>query len=330
MAAARVGGDEQHLSCEICTNAYSSTGRRTPQVLRCGHSYCADCIGDLRRHAANNVITCANRCGVATPADQEVQKCYQLTKAVEAKEQQERQQLGLLHKCATAAHSLSPPEVAVVVLMCGLSHAMDTLPNMRSRLHGYLRSSIEGSMVSRLHEMCIAKWINAGSKSLRLIYQSSRDGPSYGDLLRCVGDTKGLVFVIHKPPYTFGAFISAGLQLPDDPTDENIYGCDGWEFSLAGHFSTPKITTMEGSRTMFVAGREGTGNGAKLEIVGFGVWLGLGCEGGAADDMRSCHHFILSDYLPEGYVGVRDEHGLAVFGGSQFFMADEVEVLTVV
>jgi len=82
--------------------------------------------------------------------------------------------LALLHKCATAADSLRPPEVAQVMLMCGLSHAMDTLPNMRSRLHGHLTSLVEGSTVTRLHEMFITKWANAGSKSLRLTYRHGR------------------------------------------------------------------------------------------------------------------------------------------------------------
>jgi len=86
----------------------------------------------------------------------------------------ELQQLALLHKCATAADSLTPPEVAQVMLMCGLSQEMDTLANMRSRLHGYLTSPVEGSTVTRLREMCIAKWANAGSKSLRLTYRHGR------------------------------------------------------------------------------------------------------------------------------------------------------------
>jgi len=34
--------------------------------------------------------------------------------------------------------------------------------------------------------------------------------------------------------------------------------------------------------------------------------------------------------VPVGYEGVRDERGCAVFEGSKYFMADEVDVLAVV
>jgi len=141
-----------------------------------------------------------------------------------------------------------------------------------------------------------------------------------------LGDTKSLVFVVKKRDYLFGVFISAGIQLPDDPTGENMYDCDGGDFSLASHFHTPKIM-MEYSRVVWVAGREGSVDEAKLTI---GRWLWLGHQGGAADDMRSCRQIILRDDVPDGYVGVMNEDGIALLGGSAAFMADEVEVLSVV
>ncbi|CEL98340.1 unnamed protein product [Vitrella brassicaformis CCMP3155] len=298
----------------ICTNGFTSNGKNEPRQLRCGHSFCADCIVDLHRHAANNTIPCPNRCGLATPVlvDVDVPKNYALAAAVERNEQQELQQLTLLHKCATAAHSLTPPEVAQVMQMCGLSHATDTLPNMRSRLHGHLTSSIEGSKVTRLHEMFITK--------------STRDGPSYGDFLRCVGDASGLVFVVIKDKYVFGAFISTSIQLPDDLAGDNRYECDVWHFSLAGHFRQLTKIAAKGRETVNVAGREGlTAAGAKLEI---GGCLDLGCVP-AADDIRSCYQFIHSGDVPEGYMGVRYGFANALFGGSRMFMADNVEVLSV-
>ncbi|CEL98341.1 unnamed protein product [Vitrella brassicaformis CCMP3155] len=301
MAAARGCGDEQHLSCEICTIAYTSTGRRTPQVLRCGHSYCADCVRDLQRRAANNTISCPNRCGVTTPADVDVPKNYPLAAAIEAKEAQERHRMATLYKCATAAYSLSLAE-----------------------------APIESSTLNRMQGIFINKWVGGHTTSLRSLYRSSRDGPSYGDLLRCVGDTSGLVFVIRKDTYVFGAFIRAALELPHYPRGMNEYECDVWYFSLAGHFDTP--TKMEGSRMVGVAGREGTVYGvAKLGIGRrFDRWLWLGYEGGAADDMRRCRHGVPSDDVPGVYVGVRDEYDRALFGCSIDFMADEVEVLTAV
>ncbi|CEL98342.1 unnamed protein product [Vitrella brassicaformis CCMP3155] len=237
---ARGGGDEQHLSCEICTNAYTSTGLRTPQVLRCGHSYCADCVRDLQRRAANNTISCPNRCGVMTPADVDVPKCYPLVAAVEAKEQQDRDRMAVLLKCSTAAYSLTRAETQVVIETCQLANEVDMeapLSAIRSRLHTLMMTSIEGSMMNRMQGVFLTKWVGGTGKSLRSLYRATRDGPSYGDLLRCVGDTKDLVFVVSKGEYVFGAFVSGGLQLPDDPTGVNEYDCDGWQFSLAGHFT---------------------------------------------------------------------------------------------
>ncbi|CEL98344.1 unnamed protein product [Vitrella brassicaformis CCMP3155] len=162
-----------------------------------------------------------------------------------------------------------------------------------------------------------------------LLYRASRDGAEYGDLLRCVGDTEGLVLVIREDKYVFGVYMSDGIQVPDDPKGENVHFCDGWHFSLAGHFEKP-TKMLDGRKSVWVAGREGAVGGAKLWI---GRWiegrLMLGYKGGAADDMRSCRQLIDSDRVPEGYVGVRDEDGDALFGGSEHFVADEVEAIRV-
>ncbi|CEL98351.1 unnamed protein product [Vitrella brassicaformis CCMP3155] len=160
---------------------------------------------------------------------------------------------------------------------------------------------------------------------LKLIYRATRDGPSFDDFLRCVGDTKGLVFVIRKDKYVFGVYMSAGIQLPHDPKGYNDYSCYVYDFSLSGHFEKP-TKMLDDRRLVYVAGREGTVG--KLRIDGIGGCLCLGY--GTADDMRSCRQSIPRQYVPEGYVGVRDDRGNAVFGGSEHFMADEIEVLTVV
>mmetsp|Transcript_16459 Transcript_16459/g.46836 ORF Transcript_16459/g.46836 Transcript_16459/m.46836 type:complete len:154 (-) Transcript_16459:436-897(-) len=97
---------------------------------------------------------------------------------------------------------------------------------------------IEGANFDALQSAALDRFLGPTiAGRLKLIYRASRDGPSYGDLLRCVGDTKDLVFVVSKGEYVFGAFVSGGLQLPDDPTGVNEYDCDGWQFSLAGHFT---------------------------------------------------------------------------------------------
>mmetsp|Transcript_47287 Transcript_47287/g.118071 ORF Transcript_47287/g.118071 Transcript_47287/m.118071 type:complete len:98 (-) Transcript_47287:121-414(-) len=50
----------------------------------------------------------------------------------------------------------------------------------------------------------------------------------------------------------------------------------------------------------------------------------------SSDDVRSCSHAIVSRRIPEGYVGVRNWDDNAVFGCNEYFMANEMEVLTVV
>ncbi|CEL94003.1 unnamed protein product [Vitrella brassicaformis CCMP3155] len=193
---------------------------------------------------------------------------------------------------------------------------------------------IEGANFDALQSAALDRFLGPTiAGRLKLIYRASRDGPSYGDLLRCVNDASGLVFVIGKDKYVFGAFIRAGIRLPNDPRGNNTYICDVWHFSLAGHFIKGPTKMGDGWLPVHVAGREGRlpVHRAKLCIGGIGCSLDLGCEDGAPADMRSCRHWLPSRYVRDGYVGVREgEYGIARFGGSEFFMADEVEVLTVV
>ncbi|CEL98008.1 unnamed protein product [Vitrella brassicaformis CCMP3155] len=153
----------------------------------------------------------------------------------------------------------------------------------------------------------------------KLLYRASRDGPLYNDFLRCVGDANGLVFVMKKSQYVFGACISQSIRLPTDAAAVSEYGCDGWHFSLSGHFEGAK-TMMKCGQSVWVAGRQGAVYGLSKVRIWF-LCMGAGA------DMRKCCQFIPCDHVPEGYVGVRDERGDALFGGSRHFMADEVEVI---
>ncbi|CEM27169.1 unnamed protein product [Vitrella brassicaformis CCMP3155] len=274
------------------------------------------CIDYLQTRAEDDntdFVTCPYRYDVTTPADVYAPKNYPQAATLERHEQQKRHRMAALLKCVTDANSLALMEVAMVIEMCQLE----------------AESPIEGSIVNRGQGVFLTRWMGGNKKSLRSLYRASHDGPSHAKLLRCVGDANGLVFVVKKGERLFGAFISAGIQLPDDPTGENEYRCDVWHFSLAGHFAQP--TKFGGVRQpVGVAGREGlTAEG--LEKLWNCPWLYLGCEGGAAaDDMRSCYQFIYSGCVPEGYVGPWSEYGNAAFGGRATFMADDVEVLTVV
>ncbi|CEM21154.1 unnamed protein product [Vitrella brassicaformis CCMP3155] len=56
-----------------------------------------------------------------------------------------------------------------------------------------------------------------GQVKLKSIYRTSLHGSAHRNVLRCVGDKRGLAFVIRKNQYVFGAFISDGLQEPTRP-----------------------------------------------------------------------------------------------------------------
>ncbi|CEL94333.1 unnamed protein product [Vitrella brassicaformis CCMP3155] len=172
---------------------------------------------------------------------------------------------------------------------------------------------------------------NDNGTKLNSLYRTSVHGTTYGDLLDSVGDAEPLVFVIRKGKYVFGVFINCGLELPDDPTDWHKYDCDLWWFSLAGHFPEPtKIDIDRGDQWVAVAGRQRGARGAGVRI---GWWLSLGLGHGDSDrpaaDIRSCMQITGSRMVPEGYTGEWDEYGDAVLGGSDFFHADEIEVLHV-
>jgi len=181
--------------------------------------------------------------------------------------------------------------------------------------------------------------IGGNTQVTRLLYRASVHGTTYDDLLRCLGDKTGLAFIIRKPPYKFGAFISGGIQLPDGPTDRHNYDCDVWYFSLAGHFDKPmKIDIPRGSQFVQVAGREASTPGGARVWVGGQLHLGLGDSigcGPPAADIR-CGQLFMVGWLPAGYTGERKAWApgrgapqAALLGGRYFFHADEVEVLQV-
>ncbi|CEM27066.1 unnamed protein product [Vitrella brassicaformis CCMP3155] len=65
--------------------------------------------------------------------------------------------------------------------------------------------------------------------------------------------------------------------------------------------------------------------------IGGNIIVGAGRtdDGPPAADIRSFYQWTHSDNEPEGYTGVRDDSD-ALLGGSLEFVADEVEVLSVV
>ncbi|CEM34104.1 unnamed protein product [Vitrella brassicaformis CCMP3155] len=172
------------------------------------------------------------------------------------------------------------------------------------------------------------------------LYRTSVHGTEYGNLLDRVGNALPLVLVIKKDEYVFGYYIGGGLLQPDDHTrkftDVNKTGtlnymCDVWRFSLAGHFPTPTKMDLDSNETFVTVAVRGADVCCENVNIGAALHLGWGGSGGShqpAADIRSCYHeAIVSDDLPEGYIGERDEDGDALFGGSLEFMGDEIEVL---
>jgi len=179
--------------------------------------------------------------------------------------------------------------------------------------------------------------VGNGTTQLTSLYRTSVHGTSYLDLLDKVGDAKPLVLVIRKDKYVFGGFINCGIQLPDDPTDWHRYDCDTWYFSLAGHFTQPTKIDITGrgqinevnNQWVLVAGRNADVGASAKVFVGGDLHLGWGDNERPAADIRSCSQWLHGNDLPEGYTGETMYQGGAVFGGSEKFMADEIEVLQV-
>ncbi|CEM13930.1 unnamed protein product [Vitrella brassicaformis CCMP3155] len=154
----------------------------------------------------------------------------------------------------------------------------------------------EGTSLTRQEYYGLVGLMGDHGVKLQSIYRASVHGTTYGDMLRCVGDKRGLVFVVPKGKFKYGAFISAGLELPDDPTDWNAYDCDLWHFSLAGSFPQPtKIDIDREKQYVYVAGREG---GC--------LSLGHGCDKPTAD-IRACGQHCRMTAGAVGYHAIADD-----------------------
>ncbi|CEM36482.1 unnamed protein product [Vitrella brassicaformis CCMP3155] len=188
-----------------------------------------------------------------------------------------------------------------------------------------------GTPLSASEYEALVYLLGGDTTRLTSLYRMSVDGTTYGDLLDNVGDAKPLILVIKKDQYVFGVYVSAGIQEPDDPTSDHEYRSDIWWFSLAGHFDEPtKIEIPQENQGVTVAGRKWNAFGANMGIGG-GILLGWSgtSDGPPSADIRSCYQYTRSEYVPEGYMGVMDEEGDALLGGSQNFIVNEIEVLSV-
>ncbi|CEL99668.1 unnamed protein product [Vitrella brassicaformis CCMP3155] len=230
----------------------------------------------------------------------------------------------------------------IMMILCVASTCVGTeaRPAQQVRLRGLQVSppgntSLTASEYDALVGLLGGLLNSSDTTPLTSVYRTSAHGTNYGDLLDRVGDAKPLVLVIRKDKNVFGVYVSAGIQLPDDPTDVNSYRSDVWYFSLVGHFPQPtKIEIPQVQLSVDVAGRNGSAVGANMYIDGH-LWLGYGGYSDGppavppAADIRSCFQRTFSDFVPEDYTGERDDEDDAVLAGSAEFMADEIEVLHV-
>jgi len=171
-------------------------------------------------------------------------------------------------------------------------------------------------------------------KKLESLYRASVHGSAYRDLLRLVGNKINLIVLIRKDRYVFGAYTSKGLQPPADATGSNLYRCNVWPYSMIGHFGkVTKIFIPRKHQLVYVDGQSGAAGGVAHIKIGDYVadhflWLGYDGQGnGAAADIRSCGQRSARQYVPDGFRGKRDDKGRALFGGSELFVADELEIL---
>jgi len=296
--------DDDGPTCAVCFDGWEVDGDQMPMNLgRCGHALCNGCVRRLK--GANGSIICPTCKVVSTAAC--ITKSYDMIKV-----------LKYLRK-ENASTRIADLQGRVGELIAGKASLQS--------LHKPLVNLPEGTSLTQSQYYGLLKLMGDYTMKLRSLYRTSLHGTAYGDLLDRVGDKTRLVFIIRKDEYVFGASISAGLRLPDDPTDTNHYKCDVLRFSLAGHFAQPTIIEDIPPRYghVTVAGREGGVFGERVFIGGFlalGPWM--------TADIRSCQLLTHRDDVPAGYTGVRDRFDHALLGGSFEFHADEIEILTVV
>ncbi|CEM34082.1 unnamed protein product [Vitrella brassicaformis CCMP3155] len=304
--------------CGVCHEEYQSRGDKAPLTLTaCGHSVCSQCARELIRHHPHGrrAARCPT-CRVDTTEDA-VRPTY-LARECVATLQALAMGSSVLSTIKTWALWLvgwlvltlvwvSTPLVAVVVFVS--VWVRDLLLATFTDLMGIRVPPIRLPAGTSLSPSQYVALINMfyGDIKLESIYRSSRDGSTYGNLLDRVGDKLLLVFIIRKGRYVFGAFISGGLELPENPTDCNEYDCDVWWFSLAGHFWRPTKIDIPQQKQRVIRWRERRGLPA----------------------VRSCLQAIDSSDVPAGYWGKWTGYGDACLGGRDGFVADEVEVLAV-
>ncbi|CEM33066.1 unnamed protein product [Vitrella brassicaformis CCMP3155] len=176
--------------------------------------------------------------------------------------------------------------------------------------------------------------------TVTMLYRASENenATTYTYLLDRVANEKDLAIVIRQDKYVFGVYISEGIQTPANPYESRKYQCEVFWFSLSGRYKEPTRIDIPWRVTCDVAGRNGTvrvgrHRSAARMYVG-GLFLADVGSSRPAADIRECSQKTRWDWLPEGYEGatedyVSERNGGLPLGGSEFFVADDIEVLQV-
>mmetsp|Transcript_51195 Transcript_51195/g.128533 ORF Transcript_51195/g.128533 Transcript_51195/m.128533 type:complete len:128 (+) Transcript_51195:482-865(+) len=77
-SASAGGASVSVLQCTVCREDYQSDGDKAPQVLACGHSFCAECVrGLIRHHPHGRRVARCPECRAVT-AEANIQPNYAL------------------------------------------------------------------------------------------------------------------------------------------------------------------------------------------------------------------------------------------------------------
>jgi len=173
------------------------------------------------------------------------------------------------------------------------------------------------------------------SPSVKLLYSSTRDGGDFVTMVDKVGDASSLLFLVnHDDTYRFGAFLEGQLKPPTDPKQTNGYRLPHFLISISGAYATPtKVLIPMTRQFVHVAGRDASIKGIRDSRgkLSFGCgYLRFGWAiPGPSDDVRSMHHGVKKDDLPDGYIGQRNDNGDGILAGGWDFTAKEIAIYQV-
>ncbi|CEM17697.1 unnamed protein product [Vitrella brassicaformis CCMP3155] len=210
-------------SCGICCEEYSVDGAHQPQMLKCGHTFCKECVDQLvksHRHGLPSA-TCPT-CRKETPASDLV-KNYAVIKMLEAdrarhdRERERRkklqEQLDAL-KRQVAEEKIQRAQTCVCARVC-VWHLLPPIDLFEyfivdlERVHTEITPNLLRVQAQPMTDMFVSSLCVWG---VGCGHSASRDGWGYRDLVAKVGARRsgGYVFLMCKNQYQFGVCLPDG------------------------------------------------------------------------------------------------------------------------